>query len=131
VRGSPAILLPELGQDALTKLLNIGVNRAATGLHAMIGQEVLMSAPGVTIITRENAAQIIAERETGSLLLNACPATIANLLTRPSQRMWCRLFTSTSAWGRQVSRYVAMVIDFPSLAPRKQLTTEFVRPAAG
>jgi hypothetical protein len=33
--------------------------------------------------------------------------------------------------GASVSRYVAMVIDFPSLAPRKQLTTEFVRPAAG
>jgi hypothetical protein len=33
--------------------------------------------------------------------------------------------------GGQVSGYVAMVIDLPSLAPRKQLTTEFVRPAAG
>jgi chemotaxis protein CheC len=64
----PAIALAELEQDALTELLNIGVSYAAAGLRNMIGHEVFLSVPAVSIITRERAAQIIGERENHKLI---------------------------------------------------------------
>lgn len=54
--------LEELERDALTELLNIGVSRAASGLRAMIGVQVLLSVPGVDVISHTAAAALIDER---------------------------------------------------------------------
>jgi chemotaxis protein CheC len=68
VTGSPAIVLAKLEHDALTELLNIGVSYAAASLGKMIGHQVLLSVPAVSIITRERAAQIVGERENDKLV---------------------------------------------------------------
>jgi chemotaxis protein CheC len=51
--------LDEMERDALTELVNIGVSRAATSLGTMVNQEILLSAPGVAIVTRHEAAQVL------------------------------------------------------------------------
>ena len=38
-------LLTELELDALTEMVNIGVNRAAASLREMVGEQVLLSVP--------------------------------------------------------------------------------------
>jgi chemotaxis protein CheC len=63
-----AFALDELERDALTEIANIGVSRAAGNLRNMIGQQVLLSVPAVTVVTRERAAQIIGDRETSGLV---------------------------------------------------------------
>jgi chemotaxis protein CheC len=59
----PDIALTELERDALTELVNIGVGRAASSLRTMVGEEVLLSVPGVEIIGHRTAAALIEERE--------------------------------------------------------------------
>jgi chemotaxis protein CheC len=68
VNAPPSIELDELERDALTELVNIGVSRAAASLREMIGQQVILSVPSFSILSRENAAQIIDEHETGGLV---------------------------------------------------------------
>ena len=65
---SHAVLLDELERDALTELVNIGVSRAAANLRKMVGEHVLLSVPSVEVVTREGAAVLIRERETGELV---------------------------------------------------------------
>lgn len=65
---SHAVLLDELERDALTELVNIGVSRAAANLRKMVGEQVLLSVPSVEVVTREGAAVLIRERETGELV---------------------------------------------------------------
>jgi len=62
------ILLDDLERDALTELVNIGVSRAAANLRKMVGEHVLLSVPSVEVITREGAATLIRERESGELV---------------------------------------------------------------
>jgi chemotaxis protein CheC len=50
-------MLSELELDALTELVNLGVGHAAMGLREMVQQEVLLSVPNVSIVTREQAIQ--------------------------------------------------------------------------
>ncbi|MEJ1976014.1 MAG: chemotaxis protein CheX [Acetobacteraceae bacterium] len=92
--------------------------------------------------------------EIGNIILNACIATIANLLQRsltmslpeiirgaggeffelfPSRAEDVVLFVhiNFSLKGHEVRGYVAMVMDFPSLASLKGLITEFIRRVAG
>ena len=57
-----AVTLDELELDALTELVNIGVSRAAVSLRTLVGQEILLSVPSVQVVTRADAARIIAER---------------------------------------------------------------------
>lgn len=64
----PAIELDALERDALTELVNIGVSRAAASLRNMIGQQILLSVPAVAIVTRQNAARIMGERESDKLI---------------------------------------------------------------
>jgi chemotaxis protein CheC len=59
VTEASGVMLDELELDALSELVNIGVSRAANSLRAMIGQEVLLSVPSVSVVTRTEAAQII------------------------------------------------------------------------
>jgi chemotaxis protein CheC len=54
-----AVSLDELELDALSELVNIGVSRAAVSLRIMIGEEILLSVPSVSVVTRSEAARII------------------------------------------------------------------------
>ena len=56
-------VLNELQLDALTEMVNIGVNRAAAGLREMVGEQVHLSVPKVTLVTRDNAIAALAETE--------------------------------------------------------------------
>ena len=65
--GSPE--LTELERDALTELVNIGVSRAAASLREMVGQqEVLLSVPNVALVSRQQAIDLIHQREDGRLV---------------------------------------------------------------
>ncbi|MGV8928380.1 MAG: chemotaxis protein CheX [Brevundimonas sp.] len=63
-----SVFLEELEQDALTELVNIGVSRAAASLRNMIGHQVLLSVPALEIVSRQVAATLIKERESGELV---------------------------------------------------------------
>jgi chemotaxis protein CheC len=47
--------LTELELDALTELVNLGVSTAALGLREMVQEEVLLSVPRVSVVTRDEA----------------------------------------------------------------------------
>ena len=51
--------LNELQLDALGEIFNIGVGRAASSLSLIVSDEVLLSAPRVQIVHREQAAEIL------------------------------------------------------------------------
>jgi chemotaxis protein CheC len=63
-----AVVLDDLERDALTELVNIGVSRAASNLRKMVGEQVLLSVPSVELVTRDGAAALIRERESGELV---------------------------------------------------------------
>jgi chemotaxis protein CheC len=46
--------LSEIEQDAIAEIANQGVSRAATSLRQLVGEQVLLSVPGVNIITRRD-----------------------------------------------------------------------------
>jgi chemotaxis protein CheC len=51
--------LSEIEQDALAEIANMGVSRAASSLRQMVGEQVLLSVPAVSIVTRETAVQLV------------------------------------------------------------------------
>jgi chemotaxis protein CheC len=190
--------------DALTEFVNIGVSRAAASLAAMVGEQVLLSVPSVAVVSRADAASLIAPNrsklliavrqafqgdvsgrallifpetnslelvravagdhvsledilelehealaEIGNILLNSCMAAVANLLKRNLVMSlpevlrgdgtdFFELSASTdgdavlfvhidfSLEGHEISGYVAMVMDFPSLTSLKALLAEFI-----
>jgi len=196
--------------DALTELVNIGVSRAAASLREMVGAQVHLSVPMVSLETRARAVSILAEREnanlvavhqvfegdivgrallifpetkslelvraitggdlplediieleqealaeTGNILLNSCLATIANMLQR-SLRMslpevmrvdgygFVRLtppaelgevimflFINFAVRERDISGYIAMIMDLPSLTALTHLLDEFIERTTG
>ncbi len=61
-------ILAELERDALTEIMNIGVNRAAANLRKMIGAQVHLSVPSIDIVTQRRAARLIGEREISELI---------------------------------------------------------------
>ena len=61
-------VLNELQLDALTEMVNIGVNRAAAGLREMVGEQVHLSVPKVSLVTRDNAIAALAETEAANLV---------------------------------------------------------------
>ena len=61
-------ILAELERDALTEIMNIGVNRAAANLRKMIGAQVHLSVPSIDIVTQRRAARLISEREISELI---------------------------------------------------------------
>lgn len=92
--------------------------------------------------------------EIGNIILNACIATVANLLQRSLTMSLPEIVRGTSDGlfdlsvslpddvvlfvhinfslkGRQVVGYVAMVMDFASLSSLKQLVTDVIRRMAG
>lgn len=59
---NPAELgLDELEVDALTELANIGVSRAAASLRQLVGEQVLLSVPSLSILSRAEAAKLVSQ----------------------------------------------------------------------
>jgi len=92
--------------------------------------------------------------EIGNIILNACIATVANLLQRSltmslpgivrgtsdgrfdlsvslAEDVVLFVHTNFSLKGRQVVGYVAMIMDFASLGSLKQLVADVIRRMAG
>jgi chemotaxis protein CheC len=61
-------LLNELELDALTELVNLGVSRAALSLREMVGEQVLLSVPNVSLVSRDAATGILGQREASRLV---------------------------------------------------------------
>jgi chemotaxis protein CheC len=57
------VVLSELELDALTELVNLGVSNAALSLREMVREEVVLSVPKVSIVTRDEAIANLQERE--------------------------------------------------------------------
>lgn len=51
--------LNELQRDALGEIFNIGVGRAASSLSQIVNDTVLLSAPEVTLVRREDASKVL------------------------------------------------------------------------
>jgi len=64
----PSVVLSEFELDALTELVNLGVSSAAFSLREMVREEVVLSVPKVTIVTREEAIKNLGEREATKLV---------------------------------------------------------------
>lgn len=58
-----SVVLSALELDALTELVNLGVGNAAFSLREMVREEVILSVPQVTIVTREEAIKNLSEQE--------------------------------------------------------------------
>ena len=63
-----SVILNELQLDALTEMVNIGVNRAAASLRQMVGEQVLLSVPKVTLVNRTEAITTLGQSESGHLV---------------------------------------------------------------
>ncbi|HEX7810904.1 MAG TPA: chemotaxis protein CheX [Burkholderiales bacterium] len=61
-------ILNELELDALTELVNLGISQAANNLAKMVREEVILSVPKVTLVGRQEAIRILAERDSKSLV---------------------------------------------------------------
>ncbi len=198
--------LSEIEQDAIAEIANQGVSRAATSLRQLVGEQVLLSVPGVNIITRKAAAALVerggaeslvavqqsfegpfsgrallifpqaqslelvrsivgpehsledvidleeeALAETGNIILNACLATIANVLrrtmrmslpsilrgdgdtlfdVRPSEGssddLVLFLFIDFTIKQRDIRGFIALLMDLPSIDSLKQIVREFI-----
>jgi chemotaxis protein CheC len=195
--------------DALTELVNLGVSNAAASLRELVKEEILLSVPKVTVVTRDEAIENLGERdvkglvavhqdfdgdiagrallifpetkslelvraivgtemsvediieleqealaETGNIILNACLATLANNLGRtlkislpevlhgrgkelfyvkpPPVMDDSVLFSyiNFSVRQRNITGYIAMLLDLPSLATLKILLASLIERTA-
>ncbi len=64
---APAIL-SELEFDALTELVNLGINQAAHSLAKMVREEVILSIPKLSLVNKEEVIHILAQRELKELV---------------------------------------------------------------
>lgn len=55
-------ILDELQRDALTELVNIGVSRSANSLREMIGEQVHLSVPAVSLVGRDEAIETLSRQ---------------------------------------------------------------------
>lgn len=203
--GPTPVILTEMELDALTELVNLGVSNAAASLRELVKEEILLSVPKVTVVTRDEAIRNLSERdvkrlvavhqdfdgdiagrallifpetkslelvraivgtdmslediieleqealaETGNIILNACLATLANNLGRtlkislpevlhgagteffyvkpPPKVDDSVLFSyiNFSVRQRNITGYIAMLLDLPSLATLKSLLGELI-----
>lgn len=62
------ITLTDLQLDALTELVNLGVSNAALSLREMVREEVTLSVPKVSVVTRDEAIFTLSERESNRLV---------------------------------------------------------------
>jgi len=63
-----SVELSELERDALTELANLGVSNAALSLREMVREEVLLSVPKVSLVTREEAVTALGEKDAPRLV---------------------------------------------------------------
>lgn len=205
-----APVLSDLQLDALTELVNLGVSNAALSLREMVREEVVLSVPRVSMVTRAEAIARLGEREvkrlvgvhqdfegdlkgrallifpeaksmelvravvggdlsleelveleqealaeTGNILLNACLGTIANSLNRSLHislpevlhgdgaeffDLAARthmgdsvlfIYINFAVRQRDIQGYIAMLLDFPSLAALKDLLNGFIERTGG
>lgn len=61
-------VLDEIELDALTELVNLGISDAAASLAEMVREEVLLSVPKVTLVSREEATELLGKREERQLV---------------------------------------------------------------
>jgi chemotaxis protein CheC len=61
-------ILDELELDALTEMVNLGVNRSAASLREMVGEQVHLSVPKVSLVSRKEAISILGEGTVSSLV---------------------------------------------------------------
>jgi chemotaxis protein CheC len=64
----PHTVLDDLEQDAITELVNLGISQAALSLAEMVREEVTLSVPKVTLVSREEAIRTLGEREAKELV---------------------------------------------------------------
>ncbi|SDB73085.1 chemotaxis protein CheX [Belnapia rosea] len=62
------VALSDLEHDALTELVNLGVSRSALNLREMVGAQVLLSVPTITLVNRDRAIEILARTEPSKLV---------------------------------------------------------------
>ena len=55
------VSLSELEHDALVEIFNIGVGQAAAAMSGIVGEEVTMSVPSITFLSRTEAAHLLEE----------------------------------------------------------------------
>ncbi|HEX5460210.1 MAG TPA: chemotaxis protein CheX [Steroidobacteraceae bacterium] len=63
-----APILTDLQIDALTELVNLGVSNAATSLSELVREEVFLSVPRVSVVTRDQAIANLREHEAKRLV---------------------------------------------------------------
>ena len=68
MKAPESTVLNELELDALTELVNLGISRSATSLAGMVREEVLLTVPKVSLVSREEAIRTLGERESKSLV---------------------------------------------------------------
>jgi chemotaxis protein CheC len=191
--------------DALTELVNLGVSNAAHSLRELVREEILLSVPKVTVVSRDEAIKNLGERdvkrlvavhqdfdgdiagrallifpetkslelvraivgsdlslddiieleqealaETGNIILNACLATMANNLGRTLKISLPEVlhgggpeffyvkpppfvddnvlfsYINFSVRQRNITGYIAMLLDLPSLATLKNLLAALI-----
>lgn len=65
---SSVTVLDELEADALTELVNLGISQSAGNLAQMVREEVTLSVPKVTLVSREEAIRTLSDREAKNLV---------------------------------------------------------------
>lgn len=196
--------LSDIERDALAEIANIGVSRAAASLRQMVGEQVLLSVPAVSIVDRKDAARLVergnAQRlvavqqsfegpfsgrallifpeaqslelvrsivgvthsledvidleqealaETGNIILNACLATMANVLRKTmrmslpavirgdGQKMFdvagasegdlvLFLYIDFTIRKRDIRGFIALLMDLPSITALKKIMRDFI-----
>src|SRR4026209_386549 len=65
--------LSQVEQDALAEIANMGVSRAAASLRRMVGEQVFLSVPAVSIVTRATASPLV-ERGPSTQVVAVAPS---------------------------------------------------------
>jgi chemotaxis protein CheC len=68
VSALPSTVLSDLELDALTELVNLGISKAAASLAGMVREEVILTVPKVSLVSREVAIQTLGAREARKLV---------------------------------------------------------------
>jgi chemotaxis protein CheC len=147
-KGAPLIAVRQRFQGAFAgrALLIFPESNSLELVRAVVGGD--LSLEDILELEQEALAEI------GNIILNGCMAMIANLLQRtltmslpeivrglgpeffelsPSctEDMVLFVHINFNLKGREISGYVAMVMDFPSLTTLKALVAEFIRRSTG
>lgn len=61
-------VLDDLELDALTELVNLGISHSASSLADMVREEVILTVPRVSLVSRDEAVRILGDREVANLV---------------------------------------------------------------